>query len=378
MSVPTTQPRSEQLVSVQYLRAIAALLVVISHASIEAQQFFKLQPLFPTKAFSNGVDLFFIISGFIIYHSSIKLFDQPGAVATFAKNRIIRVVPLYYLATTLALLIIVFFPSGVNVTGVDWRHVLATYGFIPYPRPFDGQIKPILALGWTLNFEMLFYCIFAFCMLAPKRFVGPLAILVLICFTMARFVLPAGAPPAFFVWTTSIILEFAFGLIIAMLYERYGKLPVPLIWAILLAVVGFALLYYLNTPPKPLPLKRWITAGVPAAMIAFAAIMLLPHRIEAKLPRFGVALGDSSYSLYLAHRFIQRPIQIAVAKFSPFPLEQTGVIYFFTAVIGALAFGHFVYLTVERPLLRWLRGKKARPAEPGERSEPKAPKYAGE
>lgn len=360
----TESSSSQQLASVQYLRGLAAVLVIISHASIEAQHFFQFKPLFPTKAFSNGVDLFFVISGFIIYYSSQKLFDQPGAVGTFVKNRLIRVVPLYYIATTLALLIIAFAPSKVNVTGIDWNHVLASYAFIPFPRPFDDKIRPILALGWTLNYEMFFYFLFSFCLLAPRKWVGPLAIGVLVVIVLARFAVPRGAPGMFIIWTNSLILEFALGIGIAMLYERYGKFRVHWIWAALLALLGFALLYYLNTPPKPLPLQRWMSAGIPAAMIAFAAILLLPHSAEAKLPRIGIALGDSSYSLYLSHRFIQRPIQIAVSKLSPLGPEHTGSLYFTLSVIGALAFGHLVFLTIERPLLKWLRAKTSRPMKP--------------
>jgi exopolysaccharide production protein ExoZ len=357
----STTAGTDQLRSVQYLRAIAALLVTIAHASEEARYFYDFVPWFETDAFGKGVDLFFVISGFIIYYASTRLFGTPGASVAFARNRAVRVIPLYYLATTLMVAVVLFLPSGVKEARSDILQIVTSYAFVPYER-YDGRIAPILSLGWTLNYEIFFYTLFSLCLLLPSRLVGRGALALICSLALVGVFVPDDAPAPLRAWTDAIILEFAMGIAIAVFYENRGKLAAPAVWALLLAGVGFALLYVLNTPPKPLLLPRFVTAGLPAAMIVFAAVVLLPRRCDEALPSFGVALGNSSYSLYLCHRFVQRPIQILITRYPPFGLEHVGGAYVAIAVVAAVAAGHVTYLFVERPLLALMRGKRrARP-----------------
>lgn len=355
-----TKKADGQLPAIQYLRAAAALLVAIAHASEEAKYFFGFTPWVQTEAFGKGVDLFFVISGFIIYLSSIKLSDSPTPFMTFAKNRFIRVVPLYYISTALMVVVVVFFPGGVKEARFDIWQIITSFTFIPYARALDGRMAPILSLGWTLNYEMFFYCLFSLCLLMPRRYVGFLAVAIIITLAILGILVPKGASAPVRFWTHNIIIEFAFGIVIAMAYERYGRIKANLYVSVTLISVGFILLYYLNTPPRPIELPRFISAGVPAAIITLSVVLLFPAKAEARLPRIGVALGDSSYSLYLTHRFVQRPIQILTTRLSPFGAEHNGGFYLIVAVIGAVITGQVVFMTIERPLLKWMRMKMIR------------------
>lgn len=356
MAVPSKAlPQTEQLRAVQVLRAVAAFLVTIAHASEEAKYFFHFTPLFETDPFGKGVDLFFVISGFIIYYSSTKLFNTPHASKTFIFNRALRVIPLYYIFTSLMVVTLVLFPGGIKEAKFDIGHILSSYLFLPYER-YDGRIAPILSLGWTLNYEMLFYTLFSLCLFLRGRWIAICAIGSLLLLALAGIFISPDAPAAFREWTDGIVLEFGMGIGIALAYERWGKLSggsLPAALAILVA--GFLMLYFLNLPEKPLAIPRFLSAGVPALMIVGAAVLLMPAASERQLPGWLVALGDSSYSLYLSHRFVQRPIQMALTHSGFSRMDGIGGVYVFIAVTTAVIAGHVTYLLIEQPLLRRMR-----------------------
>lgn len=352
-----------KLDTIQALRALAAIMVTIAHAVEEAKYFFDFRPLIETSPFGKGVDLFFVISGFIIYYSSRKLFATPGGIKRFAYNRISRVVPLYFLFTTLMVLVVVFLPAGVKEARFDIEQIWTSYAFIPYER-YDGRIAPVLSLGWTLNYEMFFYALFATVMWLPARWAACAAIALLTVLAAVGAFLPPEAPAALRAWTHNIILEFAYGILIAVAYDAWGKrFAQPASLAVAIMAVGFCSLYLLNHPQVPNQLPRFLAAGVPAAVMMIAATLLLPAAAEVSLPRLVVALGDSSYSLYLSHRFVQRPIQIILSRLDFGGLPVIGAFYVWAAVIVAVIVGHLIYILLEKPLLAAIH-HKIRPSSP--------------
>lgn len=351
-------PASQRLDSIQAMRALAALLVTVRHAAQEAEHFFGIAIPFDSTPLSNGVDLFFVISGFIIYHSSDKFFVGDKRISRFLNTRFVRIVPLYYIFTTLMVMVTIFFEQGLRATTFDLNQIIHSYLFLPYQRG-DGDIKPVLALGWTLNYEMLFYGLFSLFLWLPKRRAA-------LCILACLLLMIACRPFVEFstilrAWTNTLILEFGFGILIGLAYERCGKLlrhntlaPFAIVTSL-----GLVALYVCNLPGLPVAdAPRFLTAGVPAAVIVAAAVLLLPNKLEATLPRWLTALGDSSYSLYLCHRFVQRPFQILLTKSGLLP-SVAGWVYFGGAIALAVAAGHAVYVILERPLLHWLRSNKS-------------------
>ncbi len=169
-----------QIASIQILRALAALMVVFSHVQADsfdtanrAGQHFAGFHMLPLNA---GVDLFFVISGFIMVYASRRLFGTPRAGAQFMARRIARIVPLYWLATSLALILLGYEAArGKGAFPGVWE-ILASFGFIPFARPQDGLVQPVTGVGWTLNYEMFFYAVFAlFVGLARTRAVPAVA-----------------------------------------------------------------------------------------------------------------------------------------------------------------------------------------------------------
>src|SRR5262245_8564740 len=136
----SARPDSSSLVSIQALRAIAALLVFLGHA-INAVDL-EVAAAFPNSYGPFGVDLFFVISGFVMVYSSERLFGQPGAPIKFFARRLARIVPLYWAATA----ILVWF----DVPNASTKAVLGSLFFAPH-LPAEA---PLLFVGWTLIFEM--------------------------------------------------------------------------------------------------------------------------------------------------------------------------------------------------------------------------------
>jgi exopolysaccharide production protein ExoZ len=144
----------------QALRGIAAFLVVITHSGFYVSE--RLRPGFKywTRG-TSGVDLFFVLSGFVMIYSSVKLFSDPNGWRVFAERRIVRIVPVYWLATTVKLVALLAGSSYILHSQLSVLKEIASYLFLP-TRNLDGEIRPLLGVGWTLNFEMFFYALFTF------------------------------------------------------------------------------------------------------------------------------------------------------------------------------------------------------------------------
>lgn len=144
----------QKLYSIQHLRACAALLVLFAHAF--SYQIGVDNPII-VAAGRLGVILFFGISGFImVYISGGGSFPA----LDFLKRRAIRIVPLYWIFTSLAALLAALAPSLFQTTQFTWPHYLQSLFFIVHEAPERGGVSPILSLGWTLNYEIYFYIVF--------------------------------------------------------------------------------------------------------------------------------------------------------------------------------------------------------------------------
>ena len=154
------------LFNIQALRAVAALLVVFVHIDRLAELAgFRSG----TTAFGNtGVDLFFVISGFIMV---VTVTERPQSPSQFFRHRVARIVPLYWLVTLAVFTLALVAPVLLQSTKANPAELLKSLAFIPYPRS-DGQMHPLVFVGWTLNYEMMFYALFAVGMLFARKATG--------------------------------------------------------------------------------------------------------------------------------------------------------------------------------------------------------------
>src|SRR5262249_11870730 len=124
---------------------------------------------FPHLSIGNaGVDLFFVISGFVMVHASSDLFGRPELRREFMWRRIIRIVPLYWIVSGVLLVHALIRYSDLAAADLPPRVLIGSFFFIPTMRP-SGDILPLLGVGWTLNYEMAFYLLLACSLALPKR-----------------------------------------------------------------------------------------------------------------------------------------------------------------------------------------------------------------
>jgi len=137
----------------QILRFIAAAAVLTKHSIV----LFLPGSALLTIPWSGGVDLFFVISGFIMAWLTRDWFGRPGASGQFLLRRAIRIIPPYWFFTSLMVATLLIAPDAPRHTRFAIGPAIASYAFFPWPRPSDGGVWPLLAQGWTLNYEAFFY-----------------------------------------------------------------------------------------------------------------------------------------------------------------------------------------------------------------------------
>ena len=336
----------------QALRAVAALAVVAGHST----DFLLLANGSIPSAFRYlhgpaGVDIFFVISGFVMVVSSGRLRTRPHPARLFLWRRLIRIVPLYWLLT-LAKYLLTWLEPSLSVHGRPrFAELGASLLFLPY-RALDGSLHPLIPVGWTLSFELLFYLIFAAALAirGGYKYVLAPAILLLAAADLFR-------GPGWPVWTAlvdPIVLEFLAGAAIAGLaMER--ALPKRVL-AMLFVLLGIAILG--GTVPSPAAISRPMTWGV-GAMLLVLGVVALEDRVGARLPRWLLVLGDASYSIYLVQSFVFPVLHGALLGVAPRLVSLrpavAGAVMLTGGVVATSLAGVLLYRVVERPLDRWLR-----------------------
>lgn len=319
-----------RLHGIQYLRAVAALAVVVFHAAERTGGHFAIG--------AAGVDIFFVISGFIMWVLADR---RPTTPSRFLRDRLERIAPVYWIATGIMIAgaLAGLFPN----LKLTFGHVLGSLFFVPHQSPSNGQIWPVLVQGWTLNYEMFFYVVFAACLLLPARLRLAGLASALIGLTGFGFV-GDSSNPLLATYTNPIILEFLTGALIGKLWLD-DKIPSPAIGTalILVAFLGFAVVgaTYVGFGPLSFgPLAAALLIGVLALEKGGAVRHIRPM----------LYLGDASYSLYLFHTFaISVVAKLAAVLFIP---PAAAMIL---AVISGVAAGIAAFEMLEKPLIAALK-----------------------
>jgi peptidoglycan/LPS O-acetylase OafA/YrhL len=325
------------LFSVQALRAFAAWLVVFHHFMQIFYDFRSdnLLGQFLSERGAVGVDVFFVISGLVIYLSTQGR-EQPAH--EFLINRIVRIAPAYWLYSLIAGFIILFAHRVMPIQVFDWGHLMRSLLFIPAQNPAGYGFYPTLPVGWTLNYEMFFYTIFGLLFLVRERWRLPLLVVTLL---LVNLVL-ARQPWFSDFYRNSIIFEFLLGVFIGVLY-RYGWLLRSAWLPLLLVSVAAGVIYVFDESSR---LLHW---GLPSALIVFAFLSLEPWFAGRQWLK---RLGDRSYSVYLVH-----VILLSLGWYIQQRLDLNAEL----VLLACIPFIHFTssisHEWVEKRLGRWMKGR---------------------
>jgi exopolysaccharide production protein ExoZ len=336
------------LIGLQYLRGLAAVMVVVDHLNIQIglPKYFSVSPIsVDLHAGAAGVNLFFVISGFIIAFVSLERSAQGiksrVSLGNFLYRRFARIVPFLWIC--------VLSYAALRFVGRN-----GAFDFYPYLRAFflypTGTVNPTQV--WTLRHELLFYLIFSTVILFERyRFVGICAWFILPVVYLPFAPIGSNEMPEIIRFACSpfnILFGFGFGL--SILYLRFpGLFSYRIKGGMLLcgALCAFYVLLYPLIDYSHENLGKVLITGVAAATIVGLAVCL-PNPARSTPDHLGKILGDASYSIYLTHGGF---ISAVLGAWAAVSLNYVSAVFFVTFII-AVALGVFTHYTVELPVVR--------------------------
>lgn len=335
-----------KLTNIQILRGLAAVWVVLYHSLGLASR-----PEGANRFLTGlgqygyfGVDIFFVLSGFVIYYS-VHL--KNITAREFFRRRAERIVPPYFVLTTILFLAMLLLPSMFHSLKPSLDHFLRSVLYLS----FTGYQFPVLYIGWTLEYEMLFYVLAAgalgFGAMLFNRLPALISTLVLLGMASTQIIGPIG-PVGFL--TNPIILEFCFGFVIASIFltKKIDKFNIAALTA---AIVVVTLVD---------PTHRVMLAGLPSAALLIMCLMLnhlvtLPRYVKIPL----CAVGDASYSIYLIQVF-SLPLIDKLFRYAPGVMGAGSFVVL--AAGSAIISGWAFFKLVETPILNALKVGRQRAA----------------
>ncbi|MCX7085678.1 MAG: acyltransferase [Methylococcales bacterium] len=342
----STEKKLSKIDTLQAIRAFASIAVMLFHGTQIIHE--RLNYLFLNNFFIagfSGVDIFFVLSGFIIlYTSNSNSIDS----SIFLKKRFIRIYPIYWLVTLL--LVIAFFisPSTENAHKGDLYTILGSITLFP-------QKDYVIGVAWTLTYEVIFYLFFAFTYFRKPRYLF-YGFTIWITSILITFFLKLDTNYHIFkTLLDPVILNFAFGCIIAFVYKRFTN-ETHGIWYFWIGLIFFTLswlfYYQLKLDSSDLldsDISRVYLFGLPAAVLIFGSLYL-----KNNVPKWLVYLGDASYSLYLVHGTVLSILIKIIIKFnlsSQFINFYGALSLFVTTLILSCCF----YSFIEKNLIKLIK-----------------------
>ncbi|SEG73423.1 acyltransferase family protein [Sphingobacterium lactis] len=345
---------NKKIDSLQFIRAFAAIIVANSHIWNDG----LLWGIF-NEFGGFGVDLFFVLSGFIMCLTvKLDLGSNFKNSAYFLNRRITRIFPIY-LICAIPLLIFVTKAEGVQSVYYYLGNILLLPSFTN-----DPDYRLVLPPGWTLIYEMFFYYIFSLILLFSHNRFQILNIIGGILVSMVIIVQALGIQGPQLSWANfsyiigdSLLVNFALGIIVYYIYERYnGKININIFWALLfftiICGVSITMIYF--------KIPRFLANGIPAFLAIIVFVFVKNSWFQGRLGRKLVFIGDASYSIYLTHFYFSffKPDFLSLGKIyiknESFLINFVGI----SCMIGAILGGCLFFTFVEKPLIKVFSPKK--------------------
>lgn len=331
------------ILSITYLRAIACMLVVVCHAESFSA---KLSPAYFSGLFGYGgavgklgVYLFFMISGYLMACVHWEDFGK-GKMGLFVKKRLVRILPMYYLFTLLTIVAWVINPGWFPSTVLTPLDDILSLLFIPsvYIKELD-TLTPVLSVGWTLCYEMLFYLVFAIGMLFNRRS-GMWFIFITIFALIAIGSVGDSQRPYFQFYTDEIMLYFLSGIVCFMLQKRFSQRYAHnvLSLAVITGLLAVSTLWLQGYPQLLLlSLSFFMLTGMEFA-----------SQRQTHFTRLVTGIGLASYSIYLCHRLFMGALQKVLHVLLPTP--STATMYLAMVILSAASavVGYLIYWMIEK------------------------------
>lgn len=355
MAMATTSSAAsgkEVIRNIQVLRGLSALLVIFVHLD-SLLRWLNVRPFG-----GGGVEVFFVISGFIMVYTTM---DSGVTARSFLKDRFARVIPLYWAVTLAVFSLALFAPRLLQATDANWIELLKSLAFIPFQKS-NGGVEPILFVGWSLNYEIFFYLVFSLGLAFKSRILGiaSACAFLIILVAVGVCIRPGNVVLSFYCSPAS--LDFVLGVVIGLAYR---KLPIQgsLILKASTALIMFLSLWPLILLPLAAPhMSPFLLCGVPAGILVGGCLLLERWGWTIRSTLL-LRIGTASYSIYLIHPFVTQSFQKSAALIHPGVLAA--LLILIATLMATSASGVMMHHWVERPLSRAVRNLlKARRLNP--------------
>lgn len=339
--------------NIHLLRFLSALSVLIGHLIMWGNRKYGLNmsELDQYAAYMTvGVDVFFLISGFIMIYvsgqSTSNLQDLKQRCLNFLYKRICRIYPVWWLLLLLLLPVYLWNPFLISSDPNSNLSFINSFFLIPH------EAKPILAVGWTLEFEMFFYILFGLTIFLEKNLQFACLSIIFICFNIIGLIFDFNSPIGELM-TSSLLLYFPIGMGLALIYEKIRYSEKSFFLSILLTIASFAYMLSIEVGQ----IDRLLHFGPFATSLIFLFILFEKDQKILSKPFYKWG-GDISYALYLVHLIVIAvvgKISIYTGTLSifgtPFILFAMCIVSLFTATV--------LYYLYEKPVLNFLRKRQS-------------------
>lgn len=347
--------KNTQLDTIQGLRAAAALLVVFDHAVltlIARADFPDSYKYFAGALGDSGVFLFFSISGFIMMYTSYSNFAVAKSPYNFILRRIMRIVPFYWLCICIYWIKLI---AENKAPGTN--DIIRSFLFIPYLNS-EGLTQPVYPLGWTLNYEMFFYAMFA-AALFFKRSTGILVTISVFALLVMIGNYTAPSPETnilLYFYTKPIILYFASGILIFLIWKKIPEKFCPAIPSdnfYLIFLTTCFLFTVVIFYRYDLQINAYQIFSAIFFILLYSTVGTPKGNWDSKLWKIVKLLGDASFSIYLTHSFVLGPLGRiwTMLKIN----NDLWVAFCLIAMIAASILGYLSYIFIEQPLMQVTR-----------------------
>lgn len=333
--------------SLQILRGLAAMAVVAFHLRGVEIKYLPGPALLDGIALyaDAGVDLFFVLSGFVMTTITAGRRHGAAAAGAFLARRAWRVLPPYWIFTTVVVVMMLIAPSMVN-SSYSGQSVVASYLLLPHAQ------LPVLTVGWTLVHEAYFYLVFALIIaLVPPRGVTAALLAWTAAITLVHIALPPATTPARMLVINPLTYEFIAG---ALLGIHWRAIPHALGLPLAALGVGIAVASAWALPEQgPSVLPVWTRAGLfgSAAVALVAGAIVLESRCRSGRPGMLTRLGDCSYALYLSHIFVISAAGRMWAAMWPSGTWWNHAAFILVSGVMCCVVAGLVHRLIEQPLL---------------------------
>lgn len=342
-------------VLLQILRGVAASMVVGHHyvaSQVEREE--DVRPWIEGIG-GSGVDIFFVISGFIMMMTQSDP-NKTVSARQFLWRRLVRIAPLYWALTLLAVLLMLVASSEVN-TDFSLQKALASLIFLPFGAGIDMELEAhkayVIPMAWTLTYEWYFYLVFALTLaigLKPITRIGVMASWFVICIAVGFLFQPVSL--ILQMASNPILLEFLLGCLIAILYRKGYRLSGP--QALVMAMLA---IFMLGNMLHQTAFERLLLWGVPAFMLIAAASLYQAGKLDFIMLRPFVRLGDISYSLYLSH-FFCLALFVRMQDRSSYLQEGFSPLSLMIFMVLVIVVAELCYRCIEEPARRFFSQKR--------------------